>query len=150
MPLLVGGNADKLLKVAAEQADIVQLVGFSPRASGYDFGKFSDAGLADRITHVRNMAGDRFDDIQLSILVQWAGVVADPQKALQGLLAAGSVPGSAEQVLQSPFVLLGSSVDEICAKVIDLRERHGVTYIAVFDGQSDGFDEVVEKLSGRT
>ncbi|BCJ63668.1 LLM class F420-dependent oxidoreductase [Polymorphospora rubra] len=145
VPLMVGGNGDRLLAVGAERADIVQFSGFSPTPDGPDFGNFSDDGVAERIAYLRETAGDRFDDIELSVLVQWAGVVPDPRARV----AAMELPGiGVDQVLTSPFALLGTSVDEICARLVDLRDRHGVSYVTVFDRQSYGFDEVVARLAG--
>jgi probable F420-dependent oxidoreductase len=145
--LMVGGNRDRLLATAARRADIVQLVGFTPRPDGPDYGNFSEDGLRERIAHVRRAAGDRFAAIELSVLVQLAGVVPDPHEAAaaRGPVRSGAM--TADQLLRSPFVQLGSSVDELCDRIAALRDRHGVTYITVFDDQSTGFDPVVTRLS---
>jgi probable F420-dependent oxidoreductase len=148
VPLMVGGNADKLLAVAAERANIVQLVGFTPRPGGNDVRNFCDEGLADRIAYVKGAAGDRFADIELSVLVQRAGVVSDPRATVEELASVRSAAVTADQVLKSPFALLGSSVDEVCDQIVDLHERHGVSYVTVFDGRSEGFNEVVARLAG--
>lgn len=148
VPLMVGGNADKLLAIAAERANIIQLVGFTPRPGGNDVRNFSDEGLADRIAYVKSAAGDRFADIELSVLVQWAGVVPDPRATVEELPSVRSGAVTADQVLKSPFAQLGSSVDEVCDQLIDLHERHGVSYVTVFDGGSEGFNEVVARLAG--
>jgi alkanesulfonate monooxygenase SsuD/methylene tetrahydromethanopterin reductase-like flavin-dependent oxidoreductase (luciferase family) len=147
VPLMVGGNADRLLAVAAERADIIQLVGFTPGPDGNDLRNFSDAGLADRIGYVKRVAGDRFTDIELSVLVQWAGIVPDPRAMVEDLPSVRSGAMTADQVLRSPFAQLGTSVDEVCDGIVDLHERHGVSYVAVFDGGSEGFDEVVARLA---
>jgi probable F420-dependent oxidoreductase len=147
VPLMVGGNGDRLLATAARRADIVQLVGFTPRADGNDYRCFSDQGLRERIAHVRRAAGDRFTAIELSVLVQLAGIVPNPGEAVAALRSVSSGAMPAEQVLRSPFVQLGSSVDELCDGITALAERYGVTYITVFDGRSDGFDNVVSRLS---
>jgi probable F420-dependent oxidoreductase len=146
-PLLVGGNGNQLLAIAALRADIVQLVGFTPRATGNDYGNFSETGLSERIEYVRRAAGDRVSGIEFSVLAQTAGVVSDPMQAVSGLRSVSSGVLSAEQVLRSPFVQVGSSVDEVCDRVTALAEKYGVTYITVFDGQSSGFDEVVTRLA---
>jgi probable F420-dependent oxidoreductase len=148
VPLMVGGNADRLLAVAAARADIIQLVGFTPGPDGNDLRNFSDAGLADRIGYVKCVAGDRFAGIELSVLVQWAGVVPDPRAMVEDLPSVRSGAMTADRVLRSPFAQLGTSVDEICDGIVDLHERHGVSYVAVFDGRSEGFDEVVARLAG--
>lgn len=147
VPLMVGGNGDRLLASAAQRANIIQFVGFTPRADGNDYGSFSGEGLADRIAHVRRAAGDRFPDIELSVLVQSAGIVPDPVDAVAGLPSVGSGALTTDEVLHSPFVQLGSSVQEVCDGITALAERHGITYITVFDGRSDGFDSVVARFS---
>ena len=60
---MVGGNGDRLLALAARRAGIVQLVGFTPRPGGNDYRTFSDDGLAGRVAHVRDAAGDRFPGV---------------------------------------------------------------------------------------
>jgi hypothetical protein len=110
-------------------------------------GSFSEEGLADRIAHVRRAAGDRFPDIELSVLVQAAGIVSDPGTTVSALRSVSSGVMTAEQVLRGPFVQLGRSSDEVVDRVAALSEHHGVTYITVFDGRSDGFDRVVTRLA---
>lgn len=147
VPLMVGGNGNRLLAVAAQRAGTVQLVGFTPRPGGPDYGAFSHEGLADRIAHVRTAAGNRFRDIELSVLVQVAGVAPDPATVVSALRSVSSGEMTAEQVLASPFVQLASSTAEVCDGITALSERHGVTYITVFDGRSEGFDSVVTRLA---
>lgn len=147
VPLMVGGNGDKLLGIAAERANIIQFTGFTPRPEGNDVRNFSAAGLADRISYVQRVAGRRFADIELSVLVQWAGIVPDPRAAVEQLGSVRSGVTPAEQVLTSPFVQFGSSVSEVCDQIVELHERHGVSYLAVFDGRSERFDEVVARLA---
>jgi hypothetical protein len=53
---------------------------------------------------------------------------------------------TAEQILDSPFHLLGST-DTICDRLAELHDRHGISYFTVFDDRSTGFDAVVTRLS---
>jgi len=62
VPILVAGNGDKLLTIAAQRADIIGLTGGIPITADAD-------PLADRIEFVRNAAPDRFDDLELNISV---------------------------------------------------------------------------------
>jgi probable F420-dependent oxidoreductase len=145
VPLLVGGNGDRILTVAAQQADIVQFCGFTA-APARSYRHFNPTGLTGRVAHVRRAAGDRFDALQLSVLVQQADVVADPlTRASQLRLVTGGVL-TAEDALLSPFLLLGS-IDMICDRIAELRDRYGITYITVFDRQSTGFDSIVTRLN---
>jgi probable F420-dependent oxidoreductase len=144
VPLMVGGNGDRILTAGAEHADIVQLCGFtaSPARS---YRHFNPAGLANRVEHVRQAAGGRFGALELSVLVQHAEVTADPPaRAAASRLVSGGVL-TAEQALVSPFVLLGS-VEAICERLHELRERYGISYVTVFDRQATGFDAVVGRL----
>ena len=146
---MVGGEGDRLLALAARRADVIQLTGFTRGPQGIDFRHFGPDGLADRIAHVRNRAGDRFASLRLSLLVQLAAVVPDPAAHVPAVLAGGSGQLSAARWLESPFTLVGRSVAEVRDEVLRLRDRYGVTDIAVFDDRSVAFDDVVADLSGR-
>ena len=142
VPLLVGGNGDRILAVAAWGASTVQFTGFTAPPSPERLSHFTTAGLADRVDYVRRRAGDRFDRLELSVFVQHARVVADP-RAVAAELFGDVLP--VEQALDSPFLLLGS-VEAICDRIRELRDRFGVSYLTVIDGRAEGFDRVVARL----
>lgn len=143
LPLMVGGNGDRILTVATRGADIVQFTGFTTPPSTH-LSHFSTAGLADRVDHVRRQAGDRFADLELSLLVQVAQVTDHPARAAEE--AVGDLL-PVTQALDSPFLLFGS-VDAICDRLVELRERFGISYFTVFNWRNDGFDHVVARLAG--
>lgn len=143
VPTMVGGNGDRLLEVAATGARTVQFTGFRAPPGPGSATHFTTAGLADRVAHVRRVAGDRFAGLELSLLVQHARVVADRRAAAAELVRSVSLA----EALDSPFLLLGS-VDEICDQLQELRERFGISYVTVFDERSDGFAPVVARLAG--
>ncbi len=72
VPIMVGGNGDRVLDIAARRADIVGLNGITSGSGQVHTGlsHFSWDGLADRIAHVRTCAPERFANLTLSILVQ--------------------------------------------------------------------------------
>lgn len=146
VPLMVGGNGDRMLAVAALGARTVQVTGFTSGATPdqHRLSHFTTDGLAERVAYVRQVAGDRFAGIELSLLVQRAWVTADPRGYLTELLAGSQIP--VEQALDSPFMLVGS-VDAICDRIAELRERFGISYLTVFDGRSAGFEQVVSRLA---
>jgi probable F420-dependent oxidoreductase len=147
VPILVGGNGDRLLSVAAPHADIVQFTGFTAApARGYRY--FNPAGLADRVEFVRAAtSGPASRDPELGLLVQQAEVVTDAaaRAAELGVVRRGLL--SVADVAASPFLLLGS-VGHICDRLHRLRDEQGISYFAVFDDQSSGFDAVVSRLAG--
>ena len=53
-----------------------------------------------------------------------------------------------EQVLESPFVLLGT-VAHLCEVLHARREQYGLSYIVVFEPSMDAFAPVVARLANR-
>lgn len=131
VPVMIGGNGDRVLRLAAEQADIVGLTGFTAGTGQVhtDLSHFTWDGLADRIAHVRRHAGDRFAELELSVLVQ-AARRTDDRRAAVAEFAGGQM--DVEPLLDSPFVLLGTD-DERTAQLARLRDEMGVTYVTTFE-----------------
>jgi probable F420-dependent oxidoreductase len=149
LPLLIGGNGTRLLSTAARCADSVQFTGFLPREGGTKptLSHFSANGLAERIEVVQQAAGPRFADLELSVLVQMVLVTGDRQAAADQLVAERGWDVTAAELLDCPFLLIGT-VREISDQIRGHRERFGISYLTVFDGRSDGFDDVVAALAG--
>ena len=146
LPLLVGGNGDKVLTVAAELADIVGFTGFSFNRDGTSRQThFSWDGLAERIDFVRQAAGPRADQLELNLLVQHLSVTDDARGEAEELASHLSA-WSPDEVLASPFIAVGS-VEAICEKLTALRDELGIGYVTVFDARSVGVDEVLEAMS---
>jgi probable F420-dependent oxidoreductase len=136
VPVMVGGNGDRVLALAAEQADIVGLVGFTAGTGQVhtNLSHFTWDGLADRIDHVRRHAGERFPQLELSVLVQAVRATDDrPQAAAD--FGQGVIDDLAS-LLDSPFVLFGTG-DELTAQLARLRDEMGVTYVTTFEHSSD-------------
>jgi probable F420-dependent oxidoreductase len=148
MPLLVGGNGRRVLETAARHADIVSFTGFAPADGGRRSvaSHFTAAGLEDRLGVVRAAAGERLGAIELNILVQAVIVTRDRAAAASRL--AEEAPFGAEEVLQSPFLLIGT-VEEIARQLRDMRQRSGISYATVFEGGMEALAPVVNQLAGR-
>jgi probable F420-dependent oxidoreductase len=133
VPMLIGGDGTRVLKLAGRIADIVGLAGFGHNrdATEVRLTHFDAAGLDDRIAVVRDAAGDRFDIIELNVLVQ-AVVHTDDREAAASELAAAFGGVSPEQILESPFVLLGTH-EQIAETIAARQQRFGVSYWTVFD-----------------
>jgi probable F420-dependent oxidoreductase len=147
-PLLVGGNGPRLLTVAAREADIVGLTGvtFTRGGTGRELSGFTAAGVDERIGIVREAAGARLARLELSALVQRVIVTRDRRGAAAELTRRWSELG-VDEVLESPFVLLGS-VDEIVAQLVARRRRWGISYYVIFDDVVDAFAPIVDRLTG--
>jgi len=147
-PLLIGGNGPRLLALAAQEADIVALTGvtFSRGGVGRDFDGFTAAGTDARLAWIREAAGGRFESLELSALVQRV-IVTDDRWTAAADLARQWLPLTPADVLDSPFVLLGTP-DEIVECLQRRRERWGISYYVVMAPALEAFAPVVARLSG--
>jgi probable F420-dependent oxidoreductase len=146
-PLLVGGGGKRVLSIAAREA---QIVGINPalRSGNVDAEAAQDgvAELTDeKLRWVRDAAGDRFDDIELNMLVL-ATVVTDDRAGTAEMMAPlfGLTPDALEWY---PHALVGS-VEQIRDDLIARRDRWGVSYW-VFQGDAlASLAPVVAELAG--
>lgn len=153
LPFVIGGNGNRLLGVGGRHADIVGFTGFTIKPAGAIPSHFSPQGLADRIDIVRDAAGERFENLQLSVLVQYAAVTNDAEAEAHRLANEWAEDGpdapSAKEMLASPFVLIGT-VGEILSEVRRLRDTLGITRFTVFASRSPRFEEVVRASASPT
>lgn len=133
VPLLIGGNGTRVLRLAGRVADIAGLAGFSHNrdATKVELTHFDAIGLENRIAVVRDAAGDRFDAIELNALIQFV-VHTDDRDASAAELAAAFGGISPQFVLDSPFVLLGTH-EQMAEALVERQRRFGVSYWTVFD-----------------
>lgn len=146
-PLLIGGTGDRVLDVAARHAGIVGIAG-AYQLKGQPPGTFrigTAEEAAERVAFVRDRAGDRFDGIELNVLIQMVMVTGDRRAAAEEL-AAGPVPSmSAEEILDCPYALIGT-VEQMAGQLRENRERFGFTYITVHSPFMEALAPVVEHL----
>jgi probable F420-dependent oxidoreductase len=144
-PILVGGHGDAVLRMAAEQAQIVQLTGLVHDADGTPRpGGFGVETIEGRVAWVRQAAGGRFANLELSALVQRTVIGAAAREEATELADRwGMEPAD---LAASPFLLLGS-VETIVEKLLGLRDRLGISYFTV--READAFAPVIERLAGQ-
>ena len=144
-PIFVAGGGPRMLRFAARHADIV---GVNPSLPTSE--KRAEAahdGVAARIDEkfalVREAAGDRYDDLTFHGWLRYAAVTDDGHGAAAKIAAAAGL--TAEDVLASPFVLVGS-VEEIVERLEERRERWGYSYYTVQQPAAKDFAAVVAAL----
>lgn len=147
IPIAIGGNGRNLLRLAANEADIVGFTGFwageDGRARG--FPHFTAEGIANRIEIVREAAGPRFEALELNVLIQGVDTKTPRGTAEAWAKRIGYTP---EQVIESPFVLFGSE-SQVEEKLLAYRERFGVSYIVTFRPGMDALAPLVARLTGK-
>lgn len=94
---------------------------------------------------MREAAGGRFDDLELTIMVSNVVVTDDRMTAAHRLAADMHV--SPEEVLASPQVLVGTT-DEMVEDLQRRRETYGLSYFVVLESHMEELAPVVARLAG--
>jgi probable F420-dependent oxidoreductase len=147
LPILIGGHGRRLLSLAAREADIVGLTGFTARVGGTrpDPTGFFQAGLEERLSLVQSEAGRRFQELELNVLVQRVVVTEDRERVVRELVERRpEVP--AKELLRTPFMLFGTH-DELIEQILGFRRQYGLSYFAVFDAYMEALAPVVARLA---
>ncbi len=147
VPILVGGGGPRMLKLAGKHADIV---GVNPnlRSGAIDETTVADATAeryAEKISWVKEGAGDRFHDIELQIRV-FMTMITDDRDGTAEALGPG-LGMDKEQALASPLAVVGT-VEQIAETMVERRETYGFSYITLGAENIDSFAPVVAKLAG--
>ena len=148
-PFFIGGGGKRLLTLAAREADIVG-VHIKVNTDGtVDAWERTDAALAQKVEWVRQAAGERFDALELNLLVSLVAVTDDRRQAAEHYIREWDLENTTpERLLQNPYMLIGS-VEQITEDIQVKRERFGISYFVVFDEHMEAFAPVVDRLAGR-
>jgi probable F420-dependent oxidoreductase len=148
-PLMIGGGSPRVLGIAGREADIVSLNfdNSSGRIGAPGVGSSTASLTAKKIDWIRAGAGDRFDDIEVEIGAYFTVVVDDA--------AAGPViDGMAKmfeldptELVDHPHALIGS-VDAICDRLQERRERFGISYVTFGVSVMEAVAPIVARLAG--
>ena len=130
MPILVAGAGERMLKLAAREADIIA-IGFRRTAQGLDP---TDATMEQKIAWIKEAAGNRFAELELS-QTRFDLEISDSKAAVSNQ----GPPIPKRQV----------SAEEAVAQLLEQRERYGFSYIQVFEGQMENFAPIVARLAGQ-
>jgi probable F420-dependent oxidoreductase len=146
-PLLVGGSGDRVLRIAAETADIVGVGGlFQLKGQPPGVFRLSTAAEADdRVRFARACAGDRADIAEWHALIQVVMVTDDRKAAAADLAEQYRGTMTAEEILVTPFLFIGT-IEEIAQQIIRNRDRYGFTYYTVHEPFLDAFAPVIDRV----
>jgi probable F420-dependent oxidoreductase len=144
--IIVGGGSKRILTVAAERADIVGVT--TSMASGeVDTDVASKATIEhfDRcVGWVREAAGDRFDALELQTTAS-VMIVGSQRAAARTAMMLGFPAGA--EALDLPILLIGT-VDELCERLVQRRERWGFSNVVIPGESMEVFAPVVAQLAG--
>ncbi len=136
VPILIAGNGNRLLSVAARHADIVGLTGAHSR-------EIADP-LAERVEFVRDAAGERFAGLELNLVITAVPAVGSVIPDLT--MTRRYAPSLSEaELLALPAVLSGST-GEMADTLRGYRERYGLSSFTVQDNHAENFAKVIQEL----
>ncbi|GGN51939.1 LLM class F420-dependent oxidoreductase [Streptomyces albiflavescens] len=145
VPLLIGANGDRMLRLTAEHADIAAFTG-ARTLEGGTLEPLTAEELDERVSRFRESAAGRKEPAELNLLMQIVTVTDDRGAAVQPWLP--RIPHLTEQqVLELPIVLVGT-LEQIIEQVRAQRERYGFSYLTVLEPNMEAFAPVVEALRG--
>jgi alkanesulfonate monooxygenase SsuD/methylene tetrahydromethanopterin reductase-like flavin-dependent oxidoreductase (luciferase family) len=121
---MVTGGGNRVLTMAAQHADIIAITSSTSA--------FSDADLAERIAFVREKAGDRIDDIELSFGFSPVSIDDPSDVSLLRL----TKPEAPEAELRELATLIDAPVAAAAQRLRRLHDELGISYF-IF-GESPG------------
>ena len=148
-PIMIGGGKRRVLSLAGREADIVGILTTSV-ASGTlaaDPAERLAESVAQKVEWVRQGAGDRFDDLELSLVPIIMVTDQRRRRTEQYIHEHGWQGITVEQVWEMPAVFVGS-VDQIVEDMQARRERYGFSYFVVSDHDMAAVAPIVAQLAG--
>jgi probable F420-dependent oxidoreductase len=147
-PILLGGGGRRMLRLAAREADIVN-INFDLR-EGRVNRDLVRTGLAEatdeKLGWIKDAAGDRLDHIELSVTIFLANIT-DDRESVGAMMGAG-LGAESKDILAMPHFLIGT-VDELVEDLQLRRERYGISFVIVPGEVAELFAPVVSRLAGK-
>ena len=153
-PFFLGGGGQRLLTLAAREA---QIVGLAPRlmqagVPRVDAWSLTAAATEEKIGWIREAAGDRFGELELNTYPTGGPTVvtsdprAEARRRADFIREQTGAELTVEEILDSPHMFIGS-IKDLTRKFTDLRERFGIGSFLIDD--LDALAPVVEELAGQ-
>lgn len=146
-PVLIGGGGKRVLSLAGREADIV---GINPKLTTGQVDSSAARNGApeltdEKITWVREAAGDRYAELELNMLV-FAVVITDDRAGTAEMMAP-LFDLDPEVVEDYPLAWIGTE-DEIVESLQARRERWDVSYLVVQADAMEAAAPIVSRLAG--
>ncbi len=145
-PLAIGAGGPRMLRLAAREADIVGLIpGFSERGRPI-FGQATEKATVAKVALIKEAAGDRFEELEINLMVGSAGLVGSGN-SLFGSARAATVR-AATAVYGSPYVLYGT-LKGVREQLLRRRDKLGISYYTFPSRSMETMAPLVESLAGK-
>jgi probable F420-dependent oxidoreductase len=150
-PIMVAGAGPRILRLCAEEVDIINL---APRPPTFSRTARGSQGfgltMADSVRIVREAAGDRYEEIELCVFANNPdcgnpSVTDTPGPLIDRLAQEMNAPRDA--IAEMPATMIGS-VGEIIDRVVRERDVYDISYRVIPSYAMEDFAPVVARLSG--
>jgi probable F420-dependent oxidoreductase len=162
-PFLIGGGGERMLRLAAREADIVGInvdlrsdatkTSNTPVIGGVITAVAARTGTSSAVDQkvgwVRDAAGDRFDQLEFNV-TGFVTRVTDDVDATAAEIG-GRIGLRADETLDLAFVLIGDT-ERIVDTLVERRERFGINYwtfpMRAVPDAYEALTPIVERLAG--
>ncbi|MEU4654935.1 TIGR03621 family F420-dependent LLM class oxidoreductase [Streptomyces sp. NPDC023723] len=143
-PLLIAGRGPRVLRLAAEHADIVGFTATAPVADGEGLRLGGPDEITRRIADVHDLLGDRTSEVELNVPVH---------RVLPNPAAVDTVTDvwqndldlTPDEIAELPSFLVGSP-KECAQRLLHRRDTYGLSYFSVLEPEMETFAKVIEEL----
>ncbi|MFM7820326.1 MAG: TIGR03621 family F420-dependent LLM class oxidoreductase [Actinomycetota bacterium] len=147
-PILIGGGGKRVLKLAADLADIV---GINPSlkegvVNAETISEMSAEAVTEKVNLVKKTAALRMSQVELNIRTFLVSIRDSAKEAIEG--TANMFKVAPELVANSPFALMGPPA-KIAEDLLARRDRWGFSYIIVGGEDVESFAPVIKILAGK-
>lgn len=147
-PILIGGGGPRVLKLAAQLADIV---GINPSlkdgvVNADTIAEMSAEAVTSKVDLVKHAAGPRMSRIEMNIRTFLVNIRDNANEAITG--TANMFKVEPDLVANSPFALMGPP-SKIAEDLLARRERWGFSYVIVGGEDVESFAPVIKILAGK-
>jgi probable F420-dependent oxidoreductase len=143
-PFLIAAGGPRILELAGREAEIVAIIPPGAGVKGATPDDVSVEGARRQIRTVRTAAGDRFDEIELSIFVD---VVLTDDRDRTIAEMAEKAKSDPETMRRSIYRGIGT-VDQVREHIADVRRQLGITYFCLRGPHVEELASVVRDLAG--
>ncbi len=148
-PILIGAGRPRMLRLAGKYADIVGLLTVSVSTGEVveDTAGRRVAAVRKQIDLIREGAGDRFDQIEISC-VATVQPAKDSATGFTRIISDQNWTGVSVADASDMAAVFAGSTDEISAQMLARRDDLGISYFIIGDNQMEELAPVVSRISG--
>jgi len=141
VPLMIGGRGKRMLTMAAQKAQIISILAATSEGGN------RLSGFEEQLGWISAAGGFGREDLMVGIRIPFGELAAPGESPrLVAERFGGPRRMTADEVLESPFVLVGD-LASIKDHLVEIQERYGVSYITLSEGLAWQIAPIVKELS---